>query len=468
LRKLRRSNYILEKILSEQRVREVRLEGNCRVLEETLKRNKNQKLKQTVRNISGNLFLMMVAALLYGNWTMFGPHLDAIVMAVLVFALVHDHQAAFIHTVDHRLKPVVSLSVLGSTASCCAAVPFVLHADMVWLVELPFVCALLSLLLVKFASSKMVTAMVLTLGIVGTAVFVLAVILKSCVAEAEKARSLLFDTVLDDLSLASRLNSALQGYLVLESSEVANTQAWLKTNLVDLVVSTQSAIGVVTNVSNLTWACGTFGATLFSLLQTDVFDSASSVSAFSPFSLEDNMEIYRTLRTGTLEVFVQSMSIGVANGVITYASLWWVSSPLVVLPAVASSVLAAVPLFGSYLALSPFVVGFYLAQLKTQALFLAVVYLIMLVVVNPLLVSSASQGGSSKFLGGLPIVAGLYAFGLGGIVFGPLIVGLTGLFAKIYSRALNHPDSDDEEDGDESIFNQSAFGFDASSDAGRV
>lgn len=448
LKKLRRSNYILERILSEQKLKESKLESNFKMLEETLKRTKSLKLKSTVRNISANVFLLLVCLLLWGNWIMFSPHLDPIVMACLVTVLVsdvHEYVMTIFTKQSDNLNKYITLAGLGLFASISSPLP-----SMVQPLLVPHVLciACIVLVLAKVTSVRTMTAVTLTLAVLVMCVLPLVLIFKSCAEEMDTAKALVFTTVLrEDDYLATRLNQVLRGYAEIDPKQVTRVQLYIKTNLFDLLVTSQSAFELVSNFSNLTWSFGTFAATLFSLLQLDLARIRQHhlvSSAFSPFSAEDNLEIYNTVRTSTKEVFVGLASIGLANGFMTYLSLWAVHSPLLALPAFAASVLAVLPLFGSYLAVLPFVVGFYLAGMEMQALFIASVHMMTMLVINPMLLS-ASQGGS-RFLGGLPIVAGLYAFGLGGIVFGPLIVGLSGLTAKIYSRAFHGEDSDDDED----------------------
>ncbi|KAH9255434.1 hypothetical protein BASA81_006553 [Batrachochytrium salamandrivorans] len=446
LKKLRRSNYILERILSEQRLKECRLENDCRVLQESLRKTKRLKLKTTVRRLSSNLFLILVCLLLWGNWIMFSPHLDPIVMACLVCVLVSDLQAGVMRFVDSHRRHLTSLIVVGLVGT---AGVFARSGPSLALSQ--GCCGVVVLVLAKCTSSHTMTAIVLTLGILIAFALPLAVVFRSCVDELDVAQTLIFNTVLweeDEGFLANRINLALAGYVEIDPVAVSSARLWVKANLFDGLVNSQSALGVMANFSNLSWSFGTFAATLFSLLQLDLAKTrqdhmASSSSAFSPFSAEDNLEIYDTIRTSTWEVFSSSLSMGVVNGVVTYGSLWAVGSPLLALPAFASSVLAVLPLFGSYVAVLPIAVGFYLAEMPAKALFIGLVHVITTLVVNPVLLL-VSQGGS-RFLGGLPIVAGLYAFGVGGIVFGPLIVGLTGLTINIYSRAF-HGEDEDEDD----------------------
>ena len=200
-------------------------------------------------------------------------------------------------------------------------------------------------------------------------------------------------------------------------------------------ITANSALGIVTNFSNLVWAFGTFAATLFSLLQLDlerIWDNY--LANFSPFSSEDNVQVYSTIRTLTWQVFAGSASVGITHSLLTYFALNLVSSPLLVLPAFASCCLAVAPLFGTFVVWLPFVIGYWVADEHFQAIFIALIHLFASIVIDPWLTSKFPS--SANFIGGLPIVAGLFAWGGCGIIYGPLIVGLSIVMANIYLRCV--------------------------------
>jgi len=146
-----------------------------------------------------------------------------------------------------------------------------------------------------------------------------------------------------------------------------------------------------------------------------------------------------------------------------------VDSPLCVLPALISSCLAVAPFFGTWLPLVPFVIGFLILDRPYDAAFVASAQLIAFLVLNPWLASKFPS--SAKFIGGLPIVAGLYAWGVCGIVYGPLIVGISIVAANIYFRyisfkpiSVNDMDPDfDDLNLDESCLSPGILNLNASS-----
>ena len=468
LQRLKRSNAILEKVLAEQKGKEQQLEWNLRVLESSLKRSKDNQLRETVRTLNSSLFLLLVAGLLWGNWIMFSPHFDAMVMASLVAAVVREVQMKMVsgtETVQTLLGRKSRFQLLAGFVTI--AVPtalvtsIVLDTSMIASGVIVSTCGCLAWLILNYSSPRALTATWLTLTVTLFICIPLIVILKSCAAETEFAAKYVIKLLEDPDemgSLVQRLNTfsgvrwaihqAMPGRAALEPEDFKD---WLKN--VAGAFGANSAVGLVSNASNLLWAFGTFAATLFSILQLDLETLwETQLASFSPLPSDDNIEVYKTVRTSTWQVFAGSASIGAMHGMMTYFALKMVNSPLCVLPAFASSSLAIAPFFGSWLPLVPFVVGFVLADRQLDAVFVASVQVVAFAVLNPWL--SSKFPPSARFVGGLPIVAGLFAWGLCGIVYGPLIVGLSIVTANIYLRytslkAIPLGPFDDEDDLDD-------------------
>lgn len=469
LQKLKQSNAILERILAEQREKEQQLESNLKLLESTLKKSKDEQLRETVRTLNSTLFLLLVAGLLWGNWVMFSPHIDAMLMAALVSAVLRDLQTSMRLSVSNVKVGLNNMTLkirsvfIAGLVMACSAVFYATNSIAYTSACSGAVIFVLSVII--YSSPRTLSATTLTLVVTLGLCAPLVLILKSCGEEMEFAAKFTFNLMENKNNLVAfvdKLNKIQVVRWTMEQTHQQGRDYVIAEDLTEIIksasgaFSANSALSLVTDASNLLWAFGTFMATLFSLLQLDwerIWDS--HLARFSPLPSSDNWELYKTIRSSTWQVFAGSALVGAMHGMMTYAALSFVGSPLCVLPAVASSCLAVAPFFGSWLPLVPFVMGYLIMERELEAIFLASIQILAIAVVSPWLTSNFPS--SAKFIGGLPIVAGLFAWGVCGILYGPLIVGLSIVTANIYLRythVLRRPSIDligEEGDDDDAI-----------------
>jgi len=200
--------------------------------------------------------------------------------------------------------------------------------------------------------------------------------------------------------------------------------------------NSEMALGALKNVSNVAWACGVFASTLFWLLHLDFYSlwEGLELAKLSPLLPQDNADMLFAVRQGSLEVFLGSALVGMVHGAVTGATLTAVGSPLIVVPAALSCMLAVAPLLGSFIIWTPFVVALLALNRVSEAATMAFLELFTMLVIEPWIVSRFPTSG--KFFG-LPIVCGLFAFGPCGVVFGPLVIALSVTTAKIFHRYVS-------------------------------
>jgi len=442
-----------------------------------IKRSKDRQLRETVKFISSSLFLLVVVTLLVGMYRMFSPHFDSIIMAGLVALLIKGDPQRGVHEkllfYKNRIRgmnrmAVVSCNVLLFALSCTPLVGYQVQIMVALLFGLEAA--------IFFVEISTLVPAIITISVSAGLCIPLFLVLKSSAVEVDAFVKLSMRILEDKDQLQSLANQVSNGPAkllipLLESLGVSSLNLGVIGEKIKALGAANSALALdlVANLSNLVWMCGIFASTLFWLLQLDigsVWDT--TLGNLSPLLPQDNIDIHYTVRQGSLEVFLGSALVGLVHGMVTIMTLTSVGSPLVIVPAFFSCLLAVAPILGSFVIWLPFAVGLFALDRVMAACVMAIVELLTMLIVEPWLVSRFPTSG--KFFG-YPIVCGLFAFGPCGLVYGPLVIGLSITTAKIFLRYVSSSRTTDEdydfqedflpedEEGEIGTMNQSGYSY---------
>lgn len=472
LQTLRRNNVVLEKILAGRKEKESLMEGKIAEMGASLKRSKGKALQATIRMISSSLFLLLIAALIWGNWRMFSPHFDAMTTAALCAGVLHPWQNRVVQYAE-RLKHQAKL---WTKLVCILAAIISFPVGMYFGIALAAGLLMAPLILLTTLSStpsRTLASFSLSFIVAVTICAPFVWVLKSVAHEMDyfaRVLARLMENQDDLTSFVAKLNQFSFIRWLASTAKLDESYSVEDLNkLVEYIASSAGAnsalvFGLLSNLSNLIWAFGTFAVTLFTLLSLDIEIHKTRLAYFSPLSSTDNEDVIRTVTSGTLQVFVGSAGVGLVHGSATYFMLAAVHCPICMLPAFASACLAVAPVFGTFVVWIPFVLWFYVMDQAYAAALLTAGQIFISTFIDPWLAKRFPS--SAQLLGGLPVVAGLFAFGPCGIFYGPLVVGISVVTANIYLRYVaemttaeddvnhyaNHStqqhDEDDEEFGD--------------------
>jgi len=424
---------------------------------------KEKNLRRMIHTLSSFVFALALVGILYGNFLMLAPHLNAVSMAVLLsltLSPVISSCSAILESWKIYIESFLEKSTVKwssvlfpilftfAAMETCKGMDSVVHghfAIVFWIQ----VCFVGSICCILFIGSRSLAAGVLTLFVLGALCVPLLFAVKKCAAEAEFVTSYLLKLIDDDKALLDLLNSVLNSNVFASLQELFPSkpdQSILKEDLKETVreaadFAGQSLknvsgdiLGVVTNLSNLLWALTTFSTTLFYLLSNE--SPWEFFNSLSPLSPQDNEELYESLTKSTTRIILCSTCIGSLHGTAMYVVLSLASFELVAIPAFLCAIFAIMPVFGTYVVYFPIALVLWAREARLSAIALCLVDSALILLVDGKI--TAYIPGNPHFVG-LSIVAGLYSFGALGFLYGPLLVGLTSSTINIYLKYLKRP-----------------------------
>jgi len=371
-------------------------------------KTKDKNLRKVIHLMSSFAFIVVLAGILYGNYLMLIPHLNAISMASLLSLVLSSardwmvNKARYIRRVLLQNKRL-NLSVFNLQLP---VMPALMLSTSLWfflpsniLTGLFVACCALTAI-VCFDDISPLVSCFLTVLVVCTIFVPLVLILHQFALEAEIIANYLMALIDSDESLQSMVDSILNStvYITFRShgiswlgddifpKEVNGTL--LKDELRDLAAragtNLQSLSGnifhLLNNVGNVLWAFTTFSTTLFYLL------SAKSpwelCDTLSPLSPEDNAEIYQSLKMSTVRIILCSSFIGLIHATTMYSILVWSGAPIAAFPACCCGFFAVIPLWGTYVVFLPIAGCLWAAGSQASACVLVVMELFLTLIVD--------------------------------------------------------------------------------------
>eukprot|EP00744_Colponema_vietnamica_P019714 GILI01027920.1.p1 GENE.GILI01027920.1~~GILI01027920.1.p1 ORF type:complete len:344 (-),score=43.50 GILI01027920.1:84-1115(-) len=218
---------------------------------------------------------------------------------------------------------------------------------------------------------------------------------------------------------------------------------YLKSYLVDLIklgsehiiVIFGGAFNMVTNITNWFFALATYFTCFFYFIQMKD-EIRDNLLELSPFTQRETENLLKTLKNSVISIFSCSLKVGVVRFGTTFLTFWLCGIETIIFPALVSGFLAMIPFLSSWVVWAPTTVGLVLAGRSLHGLIVGGVHLAVTMFVDPLIYNKTGN----PFIVGTAIVMGLYAFGLIGVLLGPLIAALTDTVLIIYkgyvSKAL--------------------------------
>ena len=423
---------------------------------------KDRNLRKSIQTVSSGVFLVCVAYLLYCNYVMLVPHFNAIFMALLVALLIDNVRTSMVRAADaaaSRVKSTIgayaAFAALGAIVALCAAVFFASDAYASVALSAGALAAagglVLTLLLTDTTSF---VSTFLTTVIVCTACVPMLCALKTCVAEIEVVTKALLGYMDNEDKMQQLAESIVSSSVYGRIVALAQSVSWelpssftafeLKGYLQQAGALVQgnlqhfsgSLLGVLAKTGNLLMSFTTFSTALFYLLQTEGA-WGKYVSGLSPLSDEDNAEVYRSVKESASTILQSSACIGIVHALSTYFVLSATSPiPIIIVPSVASGMMAVMPLIGSYVVWLPIVTVLWLEGSVFSATVIASVEIFTRFYVDDLLLRRIP---GNVYYVGLSVVAGMYTYGPLGFILGPLIVGMTITALDIYKKYLRRP-----------------------------
>ena len=314
-------------------------------------------------------------------------------------------------------------------------------------------CAAASLLaLLAFDPTSLVSTL-LTAVVVCTVCMPLMWALKTCVAEIEVVTKVLLRYMDSEDEMSSLAESIVSSSAYAHVSAASSSIGWelpntfnasmVKRHLTQAGALVQgnlqqfsvSLLGILAKTGNLLVSFTTFSTALFYLLQSE--GVGRFASSLSPLSAEDNAEVYRSIKASASTTLQSSACIGVVHALSTYCVLSATSPfPVIIIPSVASGMMAVMPLIGSYVVWLPIALLMWIEGKVFDAILIASVELLTRFYVDDLLLRRIP---GNVYYVGLSVVAGMYKFGPLGFILGPLIVGMTITALEIYESTSDDP-----------------------------
>lgn len=447
------------------------LERQCKGLAEKIdelgdqftNRAKDKNLRKMIHSLSSFVFALLLGGILYGNYLMLIPHLNAVAMAILLSVVLSSIKTEMIYQLEelqiHLQKTPVFIAIIAmSTTGIIALLNDVAVAGTGWLATFMGLVGLI----IALVDARSLTAALLTFFVI-CAIFVpLYFAFQQCAREVEFLTKYLLKLIHDDEALRALVDSILSSnvYVAMRKqitamfgedslpadlnstvfkedikADVRRMAVLAGTNLERFSVN---ILNLVTNLSNVMWGFTTFSTTLFYLLSNE--SPWAMFNALSPLSPQDNAELYESMKMSTSRILLCSTCIGFLHGGLMYVILSLAGFEIVAIPSFLCGAMASLPLWGTHVVFVPVALALWAHDARVAAVFVCVVELVMMLVVDARI--TAFIPGDRHFVG-LSIVAGLYAFGALGFLYGPLLIGLTSSFVAIYLKHLHNPLAED-------------------------
>uniref|UniRef100_A0A7S2WEQ7 Uncharacterized protein n=1 Tax=Mucochytrium quahogii TaxID=96639 RepID=A0A7S2WEQ7_9STRA len=435
--------------------------------------SEQRALKARDKNLRKVILAVVLGIMLYLLYVMLVPHFNAVFMAGLLSLVLHSVLRPLMHLIDtlrisiHDVFKNQRTMLLGAMVILAIATGVSVTRTTIILEPLRLVAvglmsltaaSILFLVLVLTVDSRALAAGTLTLLVICVMCVPLFFVLQQCVKEIEIITTFVRNVIDSDDALQttvesivnSRLYSTLHEYtnsLVgteVIPSEIKLVKEDLKSDLrgyaellgANLQRFSGNVISFASNLSNVLWAFTTFSTTLYYLLRNEtcweLFD------ALSPLSPQDNAELCESIKMSTGRILLCASCIGMIHAAVMYILLAFSGFQLVAIPSFICGIVAVLPLWGTYVVFVPVAMMLWVQESHVFSILVCIVEIFLILIVDAKITSYIP--GDSHFVG-LSIVAGLYAFGLFGFVYGPLLVGLTSCIVNIYLKYMQKPPS---------------------------
>lgn len=165
-----------------------------------------------------------------------------------------------------------------------------------------------------------------------------------------------------------------------------------------------------------------------------------AIMALSPLKTSDELNLFHTFKEVLRAVFLGNLASALAQGALGGLGFWVFGLPNPILWGALMAFLALIPLLGPYLIFVPAAIYLFTAGTLAPA--------ILFTLYNVLLVSTVDNFIKPKLISGrvnvhpllilISILGGLKAFGILGILYGPLIVSMLLVLLNIYLRSTKN------------------------------
>ena len=383
--------------------------------------------------------------------------------------LIENVRAKFVKACDelaHSLAQRVGGGTLCAAFAVAISVSIALDA---FLVAAAIICAAALVMLLLVDTTSLVST-VLTTTVVCTLCLPLMFALKTCVREVE----VLIGFIENEEEIAALSESIVSSSAYFHASSISKSIGWELPNTFDATMLKEhltrvgalvqgnlkdfsvSLLGIVAKTGSMLVSFTTFSTALFYLLQSEG-SWGRFLASLSPLSAEDNAEVYRSVKASASTTLQSSACIGIIHALSTYCVLLATSPfPVIIIPSVASGVMAVMPLIGSHVVWLPIALLLWIEGRAFDAAAVASAELFTRFYIDDLLLRRIP---GNVYYVGLSVAAGMYKFGPLGFILGPLIVGMTITALDIYKRHLRRPLSGDlsHGKGGAALFSPSVF-----------
>ncbi|GBG25406.1 Transmembrane protein 245 [Hondaea fermentalgiana] len=424
---------------------------------------KDKNLRKMIHALSSFVFALLLAGIFYGNYLMLAPHLNAVAMAILLAAVLSRVKDPIVDRLERAQALSQQKSVLAVLTAITLSGALLLLQD----VGLPGGGWPITLfgtfgLMVALMDARSLTAALLTIVVICAVCLPLFFALRQCLREVETLTTYLLQLIDDDDALRTLVDSVMtsnvyiaihaqvtamfgEGAMPIDLSGTAFKED-IKANIrrgaalvgANLEHFSVNLLNLVTNLSNVMWAFTTFSTTLFYLLSNE--SPWPFFNKLSPLSPQDNAELFESMKVSTERILLCSTCIGLAHGILMYTILSLSGFGIVAIPSFLCGAMASLPLLGTQVVFVPVAMLLWARNDRGAAILVCAVELLMMFVIDARI--TAFIPGDRHFVG-LSIVAGLYAFGALGFLYGPLLIGLTSSFLEIYLKHLHNPLAED-------------------------
>jgi predicted PurR-regulated permease PerM len=197
--------------------------------------------------------------------------------------------------------------------------------------------------------------------------------------------------------------------------------------------------GVISNAFSLAFNFVIMLLTVFYLLR-DGKRLGRFLIAASPLKTRDELHLYEVFKAAGKGVFYGNIASALAQGTLGALGFYFAGLPSPALWGVLIAFLGFIPLLGTYIIFIPASLYLFFAERPLAALFF-LLYNVLIVSLVDNMVKPAVMGGAMRihpFLMLVSILGGIQAFGIMGLIYGPLILAI---FIAVIHIAIEHTQS---------------------------